>query len=86
MLYHIDLYRLNSASEVDMLGLDEMMGDPRAVCLIEWPDRHPSLFPSGYLWVHLRMLDEYRRSLVFRAHGDQHQEILDEFRQELLGL
>lgn len=85
-LYHIDLYRLNSASEVDMLGLDEMMGDPRAVCLIEWPDRHPSLLPSGYLWVHLRMLDEYRRSLVFRAHGDQHQEILDEFRQELLGL
>jgi tRNA threonylcarbamoyladenosine biosynthesis protein TsaE len=85
-LYHIDLYRLNSVSEVDMLGLDEMMGDPGTVCLIEWPDRHPDLLPGDYLWVHLRMLDEYRRSLVFRAHGEEHRGILDEFRQEILGI
>lgn len=86
LLYHIDLYRLNSVTEVDMLGLEEIMGDPNAVCLIEWPDRHPGLLPGEYLWVHLRMLDEYRRSLVFQAHGEQHQGILEEFRQELLGL
>ncbi len=86
MLYHIDLYRLNSVGEVDMLGLDEIMGDTGAVCLIEWPDRHSALLPNEYLWVHLRMLDEYRRSLVFRAHGKKHQAILDDFRQEILGL
>lgn len=86
LLYHIDLYRLNSVSEVDMLGLDEIMGEPKSICLIEWPDRHPGLLPDEYLWVHLRMLDEYRRSLVFRAHGEQHQGILEEFRQELLGI
>ncbi|MBN1247736.1 MAG: tRNA (adenosine(37)-N6)-threonylcarbamoyltransferase complex ATPase subunit type 1 TsaE [Anaerolineae bacterium] len=86
LLYHIDLYRLNSVSEVDMLGLEEILGDPDAVCLVEWPDRHPGLLPAEYLWVHLRMLDEYRRSLVFRAHGEQHQGILEDFRQELLGI
>jgi len=85
ILYHIDLYRLNSFGEVDMLGLDEILGDPGAVCLVEWPDRHPSLIPGEHLWVHLRVLDEYRRSLVFQARGRHHQAILEDFRQELLG-
>ena len=85
ILYHIDLYRLNSFSEVDMLGLDEILGDPGAVCLVEWPDRHASLIPGEHLWVHLRVLDEYRRSLVFRARGGHHQAILEDSRQELLG-
>ena len=34
----------------------------------------------------LRMLDEYRRSLVFQARGEHHQAILNDFRQELLGI
>ncbi len=85
ILYHIDLYRLNSSAEVDMLGLDETLGDFGAVCLVEWPDRHPSLIPGEHLWVHLRVLDEYRRSLVFQARGGHHQTILKDFRQELLG-
>jgi tRNA threonylcarbamoyladenosine biosynthesis protein TsaE len=85
-LFHIDLYRLNSVAEVEMLGLEELLGDTDTVCLVEWPDRHPGLFPKEHLWIQMRMLDEYRRSLMFQAHGKQHQAILDHFRQELLGL
>jgi len=85
ILYHIDLYRLNSFVEVDVLGLDEILGDPGAVCLVEWPDRHLPLIPGEHLWVHLRVLDEYRRSLVFQARGGHHRAILKNFRQELLG-
>lgn len=85
-LYHIDLYRLNSVAEVETLGLEEILGDPRTICLVEWPDRHPALFPEEHLWIQLRMLDEYRRSLMFQAHGDDHRAILERFRQELLGL
>jgi tRNA threonylcarbamoyladenosine biosynthesis protein TsaE len=84
-LYHVDLYRLTTASEVEMLGLDEVVGAPEVVCLVEWPERHMGLFPPDRLWVHLRILDEYRRSLVFQAQGDRHQMILNQFRQELLG-
>ena len=86
LLYHIDLYRLNSFAEVDMLGLDEILGDLGMVCLVEWPDRHPSLIPGEHLWVHLRVMDEYRRSLVFQARGEHHRAILWDFRQELLGI
>ena len=86
LLYHIDLYRLTSIVEIEMLGLDEMLDDPRSSCLVEWPDRHPGLFDEEYLWIHFHMLDAYRRSLMFRAYGERHQAILDHFRQELLGL
>ncbi len=85
-LYHIDLYRLTTAAEVEMLGLEEVIGAPETVSLVEWPERHMGLFPEDRLWVHLRILDEYRRSLVFRAQGDRHQALLNQFRQELLGL
>ncbi|MCU0519111.1 MAG: tRNA (adenosine(37)-N6)-threonylcarbamoyltransferase complex ATPase subunit type 1 TsaE [Anaerolineae bacterium] len=84
-LYHIDLYRLTTAAEVEMLGLDEIVGSPGAVSLVEWPERHMGLLSDDRLWIHLRILDEYRRSLVFQAQGERHQMILNSFRQELTG-
>ena len=84
-LYHVDLYRLTTAAEVEMLGLDEIVGSPEVVSLVEWPERHMGLFPDDRLWIHLRILDEYRRSLVFQAQGERHQMILNHFRQELTG-
>lgn len=36
-LYHVDLYRLGSADEVDYLGLADI--EPGAVLLVEWPER-----------------------------------------------
>lgn len=85
-LYHVDLYRLGSIAEIELLGLEEVIGDPGRVCLVEWPERHTGLFPGERLWVHLRVLDEFRRSLVFQAQGARHQAILEGFRQEILGL
>lgn len=37
-LYHIDAYRLNSPTEFEQLGFDDMCR-PDAVVLIEWADR-----------------------------------------------
>lgn len=39
-LYHLDLYRLeDGAEDLLELGLEEMVNDPNAVVLIEWPER-----------------------------------------------
>lgn len=35
---HLDLYRLKSTREIAMLGLEEYLGAPDTVALIEWPD------------------------------------------------
>ena len=39
-LYHLDLYRIEGgANEVYDLGLDEILAEPEAVVVIEWPER-----------------------------------------------
>ena len=43
-VYHIDLYRLDEAREVEALGLDEIFNGG-ALVLIEWGERFPALMP-----------------------------------------
>jgi tRNA threonylcarbamoyladenosine biosynthesis protein TsaE len=39
-LYHLDLYRIaGGAHEVYDLGLEEILAEPEAVVVIEWPER-----------------------------------------------
>ncbi|MGH9832509.1 MAG: tRNA (adenosine(37)-N6)-threonylcarbamoyltransferase complex ATPase subunit type 1 TsaE [Blastocatellia bacterium] len=39
-MYHLDLYRIaEGTSEVYDLGLEEMIAEPEAVVVIEWPER-----------------------------------------------
>lgn len=50
-VWHVDLYRLGDAQEVEELGLDEARGG--AALLIEWPDRWGNGLPADRLDVHL---------------------------------
>ncbi|MGA3024254.1 MAG: tRNA (adenosine(37)-N6)-threonylcarbamoyltransferase complex ATPase subunit type 1 TsaE [Bryobacteraceae bacterium] len=51
-VYHIDLYRLDSAAEVATLGLDEIF-DRDAVALVEWGERFPELMPPRRIEIRL---------------------------------
>ncbi len=63
-VYHIDLYRLDTADEVATLGLDELF-DRDALVLIEWGERFLELWPEGYRVVELeRVGDEGRQVRV----------------------
>lgn len=44
-IYHVDLYRLETAEQVRRLGLDELL-DRRALVLVEWGERFDALFPE----------------------------------------
>jgi tRNA threonylcarbamoyladenosine biosynthesis protein TsaE len=41
-LYHIDLYRIDTPSELETLGLDDLRSD-NSILLIEWGEKFPSL-------------------------------------------
>jgi tRNA threonylcarbamoyladenosine biosynthesis protein TsaE len=58
-LYHIDLYRLDTAREVESLGLDELFARD-ALVVIEWGERFPQLMPSNRVEIHITILDEGR--------------------------
>lgn len=51
-LVHLDLYRVETAREVDGLGLDELFA-PDTVAVVEWPEHAHGRLPADT--VHLRM-------------------------------
>jgi tRNA threonylcarbamoyladenosine biosynthesis protein TsaE len=52
-VFHIDLYRLDTAAQVATLGLDEIF-ERDAVVLIEWGERFPELLPKERIEIRLR--------------------------------
>ncbi|MEK7084156.1 MAG: tRNA (adenosine(37)-N6)-threonylcarbamoyltransferase complex ATPase subunit type 1 TsaE [Patescibacteria group bacterium] len=40
---HVDTYRLKSAQEMIDIGIEDYLGDPETVCIIEWPEKIQSL-------------------------------------------
>lgn len=46
VIYHIDLYRVDTAEEQVEVGLAEIVSDPGAVKLIEWSENADALLPA----------------------------------------
>ena len=68
-LYHMDLYRLGSESEIESLGLPEYFyGD--GLTVIEWPERLGNLMPEERLHIDLVISGESSRTAKLTAHGE----------------
>jgi tRNA threonylcarbamoyladenosine biosynthesis protein TsaE len=66
-IYHIDLYRLKDAAEIEGAGVEDCVysGDP---CFVEWPERAPHLFEEGAVKVYVEPLSEgLRRVKIIKA-------------------
>lgn len=61
-IHHLDLYRLRHPDELTELGLADLFG-PRAVFLIEWPDKGGEETPTLDLTLHLSRVEAERRVL-----------------------
>jgi tRNA threonylcarbamoyladenosine biosynthesis protein TsaE len=59
-VYHVDLYRLDTAREVESLGLEELF-ERGAVVLIEWGERFPQLMPAERMEIRLTAARDTRR-------------------------
>lgn len=59
-LWHADLYRISTDTEIDELGLTEAFHE--AICLIEWPDRLGPLTPTDALAIDIAMDRDGRRA------------------------
>jgi tRNA threonylcarbamoyladenosine biosynthesis protein TsaE len=62
-VYHVDLYRLERASEAGRLGLDELF-DRDAVVLIEWGERFPELIPPVRSEIRIQTAEGDRREIT----------------------
>lgn len=62
MLYHIDLYRVDTSRQLETLGLDDLMDD-NSVLLIEWGDKFPRLKRERDVEIALERISENGRTV-----------------------
>lgn len=65
LIYHFDLYRLESVEEALEIGIEDYF-DSGALCLIEWPERIEPLLPEDTVEVEIRVNPDESRTLVVR--------------------
>jgi tRNA threonylcarbamoyladenosine biosynthesis protein TsaE len=82
-LFHMDAYRLDSASEAEELDLDAMLS--QGPLLIEWPERMEGLVPPENLWVNLEHIAQDEREMRFRATGARYDALLELVRKAAYG-
>ncbi len=83
VVWHVDLYRLERAAEVIELGLDDVIGDRRGICIVEWADKFDVL-PVDHLRLELAHHGDVR-SFVAIGTGARGEALASRLVAELLG-
>lgn len=68
-LYHLDLYRLDTASQILAAGLEEYLYPVDGMTVVEWYERWTGPAPAGVHRVILRPAGETRRVIEYDAPG-----------------
>jgi tRNA threonylcarbamoyladenosine biosynthesis protein TsaE len=64
-IYHIDLYRLKSESEAFDAGIEDCLYSDH-ICLLEWPEKAPSILPEDTVHVFIESIDANKRRLIIK--------------------
>jgi tRNA threonylcarbamoyladenosine biosynthesis protein TsaE len=62
-IFHLDLYRLKDEEEALRAGVEDVLYSGE-LCLVEWPDRAPGIFPPGTLDLRIRSIDRDIREII----------------------
>jgi tRNA threonylcarbamoyladenosine biosynthesis protein TsaE len=66
LIYHFDLYRLESLDEAMDIGVEDYF-DSGALCLLEWPERIEAMLPDDTVNVTIRVNDDNSRDIIVSA-------------------
>jgi|SRR3989344_1145308 len=66
-LVHIDAYRLENKKELNALNWDEIVRDPGALVLIEWPECVKGALPKDATRIEFRFVDENTREIDIKS-------------------
>lgn len=59
-IYHIDLYRLKDEEEARQAGVEDCLYSDH-ICLVEWPEKAPDLFPDDTLHIYIEAIGDQTR-------------------------
>lgn len=66
LIYHFDLYRLDSIDEALEIGVEDYF-DSGALCLLEWPERIEDILPDDTVKVEIRVNDDHSRDIIING-------------------
>lgn len=66
-IHHIDAYRLADDDDFLQLGGGEIVEDPAATVLVEWPERIAGCLPPDALWIEIEIESTATRALRLRT-------------------
>jgi len=61
-MFHLDLYRLKDEEEAIQAGVEDCLYSNN-ICLVEWPEKAPGIFPEDTLHVYIAVTDAANRKL-----------------------
>lgn len=70
VLYHVDLYRLSGAGDLETLGYEEFFFS-EGVTVIEWAEKILEILDENCIWIELSYLDEHRRRVEIVAPAER---------------
>lgn len=63
IIYHIDLYRIKSRMEAMEAGIEDCLNS-KEICMVEWPERVPDIFPDDTVFTTIEILSDNERKLI----------------------
>jgi tRNA threonylcarbamoyladenosine biosynthesis protein TsaE len=61
-IFHIDLYRLKDEEEAIRAGVEDCLYSGE-ICLVEWPQRAPGIFPPETVYISIDLIDRVTRKI-----------------------
>jgi tRNA threonylcarbamoyladenosine biosynthesis protein TsaE len=80
-LYHIDFYRLGDSREIAELGISDYLNGG-GICVVEWADRAPNLFPEEHLLIRFEHLAVNERRLRFEPRGQRYVGLVEQLKEK----
>ena len=62
VLFHMDLYRIKDEEEALRAGVEDALFSGY-ICLVEWPEKAPAIFPDGTIHVYIELVTDGTRRL-----------------------
>jgi len=65
IIFHIDLYRLNTIEEALDIGIENYLDHPTAYCFIEWPNIIEPILPNSFVKINIETNTSNHRIFYF---------------------
>jgi tRNA threonylcarbamoyladenosine biosynthesis protein TsaE len=62
VLFHMDLYRIKDEEEALRAGVEDTLFS-EYICLVEWPEKAPGIFPDDTIHVYIELINNSTRRL-----------------------